>query len=69
MMPGRDLTASERDELIGAAIARYRAGELGPVSFVAELRRLRVPIADAEALKRTWRDECARNRNTATARA
>jgi hypothetical protein len=58
----REATSSERQELVDAAIARYREGTTGPVSFVAEVRRLGVSAIEAEQLKRAFRDECARRR-------
>ncbi len=62
-MPHWQTTADELREAVEGLVLQYRNGEIGPITFEAELVKHRVTADDARDMKEFWRAENVAARN------
>lgn len=57
----KQMTQDDRNEMRDSYITRFRAGEIGPVTFRDLCRRIGIDDAEITSLRNLHVDECADN--------
>lgn len=60
MLYSWNLQEGEKREFFTALVDRFRMGEIGPVTFRVEARRLRIAESEIDEMRDRYIDECAK---------